>query len=646
MKKLFCFLVIIAGVWFGSSAAYAQTDAKQLRETLLAELEAGADEFGEACLQGDVERVKKFLDEEEISPNRKDDSGFTPLYYAVAGNSVPVIETLLKAGAIPDFRAYQVKTPLHLAVALGNAEAARALLKTGISPNGPSSETSPLVIACQVNQLPMVQLLVEAGATVNPAADSVSPLIVATRNGNIEIVKYLLKKGAKIQIPNEAGDAFLMAIAENQPAILELFLQAGAKVNYAVRINKPYANIYHSPIWIDSPVVTPLTLAIQKNNEDIARRLIKAGAILDNHWLLELCGADSQELDIPSIQLLLKLGADPNFSYPTKDTPLIETLRRSGNEEVVQSLLAAKANPNLANNEGTTPLMLAGLRTAPLLLDAKASIHAKDKQDHTPLFHALTSADFNKKITVIDSSWFWGHPYLVEEYQTVENYAKTKYKESAQLVDFLIQKGANVKERYTAEGGPLLLVLHCPDILKTLIEAGADLNVQNKFGETPLIQAVKLAAETEEDNSYENFDELSDARKQSLNLLLQAKANVNMKDKEGNTAIFFAGEDETLMRQLLEAGADVNVQNLNGDTPLLKATPNISSMELLIKAGANVNAANKEGVTPLKKARQILEDTPYGFERLDREQILKTEELLLKSGAKLKPSFIYGLTKA
>ena len=100
MKKLFCFLVIIAGVWLGPSATYAQTDAKQLRESLLTELKEEADEFDEACLQGDIERVKKFLDEEKISPNRKDDIGFTPLYYAVAGNSVPVIETLLKAGAI------------------------------------------------------------------------------------------------------------------------------------------------------------------------------------------------------------------------------------------------------------------------------------------------------------------------------------------------------------------------------------------------------------------------------------------------------------------------------------------------------------------------------------------------------------------
>ena len=60
------------------------------------------------------------------------------------------------------------------------------------------------------------------------------------------------------------------------------------------------------------------------------------------------------------------------------------------------------------------------------------------------------------------------------------------------------------------------------------------------------------------------------------------------------------------MHLLLQAGANVNVANVNGQTPLMAAARNghIGAVRLLLEAGADVNAANAKGQTALMGAAQ------------------------------------------
>jgi ankyrin repeat protein len=94
--------------------------------------------------------------------------------------------------------------------------------------------------------------------------------------------------------------------------------------------------------------------------------------------------------------------------------------------------------------------------------------------------------------------------------------------------------------------------------------------------------------------------------------LIENGADVNVADRDGNTPLNRAIEKshikemEEIAKALIENGADVNMANKNGYTPLhLAVRQNPTEIApLLIEKGADVNMANKRRVTPLTLAVQ------------------------------------------
>ncbi len=92
--------------------------------------------------------------------------------------------------------------------------------------------------------------------------------------------------------------------------------------------------------------------------------------------------------------------------------------------------------------------------------------------------------------------------------------------------------------------------------------------------------------------------------------LLDAGADVNARDRQGNTALasgFFADDDaRTAIRLLINAGADLNVQDNQGNTALMGYADwgELDFVKILLDAGADVNIRNDKGLTALMLAEQ------------------------------------------
>ena len=134
-----------------------------------------------------------------------------------------------------------------------------------------------------------------------------------------------------------------------------------------------------------------------------------------------------------------------------------------------------------------------------------------------------------------------------------------------------------------AQGGaPLVTAAAEQDgaAVRTLLDAGADVNAARADGATALLYA-------------SHWDDLETAE-----LLLRAGARVNAADDHGVTPLARACENVSMrmVETLLDAGADPNAAQTSGLTPLMTAvrTGSVELVRTLLARGADVNAATVE----------------------------------------------------
>jgi len=350
---------------------------------------------------GDIETAKRLV-AAGADVNATNRAGVAPLHLAIQAGDAAMTRWLLERGADATKPDRAGEPPLMIAAHAGDRAVAKALLDHGaaIDVRDAAFGQTPLMVAVRDQRREVAKLLLDGGADANaqttaeapprfippsespkglsrgigiiragwpegrgkrfPAAGSKTPLLYAARAGDVELTRLLVEHGAKLELADGNGVTPLIEAILNASIFrvnrdgrsdhlkaANLLLDAGASVD--------------ATDWYGE---TPLWTAVDLRNLELGPG-DKSGGVRDE--ALELIGR------------LLKAGANPNartreFPHERRylvvvvgsvawvdlagQTPFLRAAA-AGDVTVMKLLLEHGADPSIATNNGTTPLMVA-----------------------------------------------------------------------------------------------------------------------------------------------------------------------------------------------------------------------------------------------------------------------------------------------
>jgi ankyrin repeat protein len=345
-------------------------------------------------------------------------------------------------------------------------------------------------------------------------------------------------------------------------------------------------------------------------------------------------------LALPAILLLAGCGTreqstDANARNPDGSTPLQWAVYDSDVAEV-KRLIDAGADVSLANDYGATAMSLAAeaaeVEILKLLLDAGANPDSPNADGMTALMLVARTGDVEAARLLLD------HGATLEAREGFGGQSALMWasaRRHPELIEFLLSRGAAVDQRSAvrdyqrhvqAEGRPKSLDTggftpllyaareNCLECVHVLLANGADIDLPDPDGVSPLHVAIMNA----------NWD--------LAKHFIEAGANVDQWDIYGEAPLYTAvgsytrkdggrasidppneTEGLTIVKMLLERGADPNMQlffrpanvrgatNTRGSTPLIRAANNadLEMVKLLLANGADATVYMADRQTPI-----------------------------------------------
>jgi ankyrin repeat protein len=330
--------------------------------------------------------------------------GVTPMYSAALNGDAAMIALFLKAGADVNAALPEGETPLMTAARTGKTDAVRVLLENGANVNAKENwkKQTALMWAAHEGNAATVKLLIDAGATLDDrSVFGWTPLLFAARQGQGDAIRALVAAGANVneKLPDGTG-ALVTAVQGLNYEAANVLLESGIDPN----ADGQGWTALHQVVWSRRPQRGQNNPGQKPNGGmsslEIAKRLVAHGADVNARQTKE------PNADMEGRNSLNRFGATAFFlAAKSCDVPMMQTLLELG------------ADPFLANVDGDTPLMVAAgvgvysqgespgepeesADAVKILLELGAPVNDRDKNNETPL-HGPAWRGSNEAVTLL-----------------------------------------------------------------------------------------------------------------------------------------------------------------------------------------------------------------------------------------------------
>ena len=601
-----------------------------------------------ACKRRDYVIIQRLLQEPTIDINAVDLYGWSALHFQIAvfGTS-KIVTALVSNGANPNIRDESGWTPLDYAIRSNQIDAISALLQSPYQLDCvqklPTHEI-PIHLACEKSTAEVVDVLIQYGADINRKHNGMTPLMTACKRRHYGIVQRLLQEPI---LDIDAVDLYgCSALHFATSKSVTALVTKGA-----------------NPRIRDKSGCTPLDYCIRRNQIDAISALLQSIVQkLPVHQIpihLACIESTAEVLDV-----LIQYGADVNRKH-NGTTPLMTACKR-GHYGIVQRLLQEPTiDIDAVDSTGKSALHFAvftSLEIVLALVCKGANLSIKDVFNCTPLDYAITHKKFDlptllniacEKCTTeaVDSVIQYGADVNITHGGTAPLVIACKRGHYG-IVERLLQEPINVNV-INSDGKSALYfaVLASSEILTALVFEGANPNIRDNDGWTPFDHAIRfkkldalsiLLQSPHQIDYVPKFPEhkiplhlaCQESTEMVVHVLIRYGADVNRKHN-GMTPLMVAcksGHHVIAQRLLQEPNIDIDAIDSNGKSALHFAILTSKIVTALVTKGANPNIRDKSGWTPLDYAIEhnnidalsALLESPY---QLDCVQKLPTHEI-------------------